>query len=288
MLLYNYKIPKEWISLMKTLYISDLDGTLLNPNAELTKRTTSIINDLTSQGVLFTVATARSIASVKYILKDLNLTLPIVLMNGVCVYDLTKHEYINVECLSKDNSKTLIDIIERNKLKGFLYTLADGKLATYYEDLSNRALKDFYQERVDKFKKPFTQVENFSECIDEPIIYFTLMDYKENLEELNQIVEKLPNINSVFYKDNYAKNMWYLEIFSENASKYHAVKFLRDYLMLDKIIGFGDNQNDMALFDACDNSYAVGNAIKDLKLKADNVIGTNTEDGVALWLEKNA
>lgn len=273
---------------MKTLYISDLDGTLLNPNAELTKRTTSIINDLTSQGVLFTVATARSIASVKYILKDLNLTLPIVLMNGVCVYDPTKHEYINVEGFSKENAKTLIDIIERNNLKGFLYTLSDGVLATYYEDLSNRALKDFYQERVDKYKKPFTQVTNFSECIDESIIYFTLMDHKENLEELSHIVEKLPNINSVFYKDNYSKDMWYLEIFSEKASKYHGVRFLRDDLMVDKIIGFGDNQNDMPLFEACDKGLAVSNAIEELKLKANDIIGANAEDGVALWLEENA
>lgn len=273
---------------MKTLYITDLDGTLLNPNAELSKRTITIINDLIQQGVLFTVATARSIASVKYILKDLNLTLPIVLMNGVCIYDTSKKEYIKVETFSKDNAKVLIDVIEENNLKGFLYTLSNGKLATYYEDLSNLVLKDFYQERVDKYNKPFTRVDNFSQCIDESIIYFTLMDRKENLEHLDQMVKKLPNINSVFYKDNYTKDMWYLEIFSENASKYHAVEFLRNNLSVDTIIGFGDNQNDMPLFDACDKSYAVRNAIQGLKLKADGIIGSNKDDGVTLWLEKNA
>lgn len=272
---------------MKTLYISDLDGTLLSHNATLSKRTVRIINELMSQGVLFTAATARSIASVKYILKDLELTLPIILMNGVCIYDPVKKDYINVETFSREDANILISMIEDNNLKGFLYTVNKGKLATYYEELSNRSLKGFYEERVNKYNKPFTKVDSFSTLINEPIIYFTLMDYKKNLEHLNQLVKKLPNINSVFYKDNYNKDMWYLEIFSKKASKSHAVQYLRSYLGIDSIVGFGDNQNDVALFDACDKSYAVENAISELKLKANGIIGSNTKDAVAVWLKEN-
>ena len=272
---------------MKTLYISDLDGTLLSPNVTVTKRTLRIINDLMHQGLLFTVATARSIASVKYILEDLDLTLPIILMNGVCIYDPANKDYIKIESFSRDDVDLLISIIEENHLKGFLYTINNGKLATYYEELSNRALKDFCEERVSKYNKAFVQVNNFSSLADDTIIYFTLMDYKNNLDRLYQIVKKLPNINSVLYKDNYNPDMWFLEIFSKNASKYHSVQFLRSYLSVDSIIGFGDNQNDMPLFDACDKSYAVGNAIDELKLRADGVIGRNTEDAVAIWLNNN-
>ncbi|NLO08626.1 MAG: HAD family hydrolase [Clostridiales bacterium] len=272
---------------MKTLYISDLDGTLLSPNVTLTKRTVSILNDLMSQGLLFTVATARSIASVKHILKDLELTLPIILMNGVCIYDPLKKNYVKVESFGREDVSKLISMIEENHLKGFLYTVKNGKLATYYEELSNKALKDFHDERVSKYNKSFIQIDDFSSLVDEPLIYFTLMDYKENLEQLNEIAKELPNINSVFYKDNYSKNMWYLEIFSKNTSKYHAVQFLRNHLSLDTIVGFGDNQNDMALFDACDKSYAVENAIYDLKLRADGIIGRNTDDAVAIWLNSN-
>lgn len=271
----------------KTLYISDLDGTLLDPDVKLSDRTINILNELIDKGVLFTVATARSIASVKYILKDLNLTLPIILMNGVGVYDPIKKDYIKVETLSKEDVRLLISIIKENHLKGFMYTLSKGKLATYYEDLSNKALKDFYEERINKYNKSFIQVDSFSSLIDEPVIYFTLMDYKENLTQLNNIINKLPNINSVFYKDNYTEDMWYLEIFSKEASKYHGVQFLRKHLSVDKVIGFGDNKNDISLFEACDKCYAVENAIEELKLIADGVIGKNTEDGVALWIKQN-
>lgn len=275
------------MKLNKTLYISDLDGTLLSPSVTLTKRTVRILNDLMSQGVLFTAATARSIASVKYILKDLDLTIPVILMNGVCIYDPVNKDYLKVETFNREDVSILIDIIEKNHLKGFLYTINNGQLFTYYEELSNKALKVFYEERVKLYNKVFTRIDNFASLVEEPIIYFTLMDHKENLEQLNQMVKTLPNINSVFYKDNYSKDMWYLEIFSREASKYHAVQFLRNHLAVDTVIGFGDNQNDIALFDACDHSYAVENAIDELKQRADGVIGSNTKDAVAVWLEQN-
>jgi hydroxymethylpyrimidine pyrophosphatase-like HAD family hydrolase len=43
----------------------------------------------------------------------------------------------------------------------------------------------------------------------------------------------------------------------------------------------------MALFDACDKSYAVENAINELKIRADGIIGRNTEDAVAIWLNNH-
>lgn len=274
-------------SASKTLYISDLDGTLLNNDATISERTVKILNDLMDRGVLFTVATARTIASVKYILKDLKLNLPLILMNGVCIFDPENKKYINTETLSTEDVSLLISLIEEYDLKGFMYTMNDGELATYYEELSNKALKDFHDERVKRYNKPFTHVDKFSVLKDEPVIYFVLIDYKENLNHIYRLTETLPNINSVFYKDNYSKDMWYLEIFSRKASKYHAVNFLRRYLQVNNVVGFGDNQNDMFFLEACDKFYAVENAIEELKLRADGIIGKNSEDGVALWLKQN-
>lgn len=273
---------------MKTLYISDLDGTLLRPNVELSKNTVTILNELVEKGVLFTVATARSIASVRHILKDVSISLPIILMNGVCIYDWSRKEYIRVEFFSREDTAVLMSFIRNNHLKGFVYTIKDGELSTYYEELSNQALKSFHDERVDRYKKNFTRVDSFSQLSGEPVIYFTLMDSHENLEEINRIVEKMDHLNCVFYKDNYTPDMWYLEIFSKNASKYHAVNFLRNYLKAETIVCFGDNRNDLSLFEASDEKYAVANAVEELKAKADAVIGSNTNDGVAVWLKLNS
>ena len=72
---------------MKTLFLSDLDGTFLNSCGKITKRSAEIISNLTNSGVLFTVATARTYATVMEMFKDINLPCPLVLMNGVTIYD---------------------------------------------------------------------------------------------------------------------------------------------------------------------------------------------------------
>jgi hydroxymethylpyrimidine pyrophosphatase-like HAD family hydrolase len=168
-----------------------------------------------------------------------------------------------------------------------VYTIKNGVMSTYYEDLNSKALYDFYKERVDLYQKRFTQVDHFSSLSKEPIIYFSLMDHKEALEPIHEFLQAIPDLNCTFYKDNYSPDFWYLEIFSKTASKYHAVKYLREQLGFERIVCFGDNRNDLPLFEACDYRIAVGNAVTELQDKADQIIGKNTDDGVANWLRNN-
>ena len=272
---------------MKTLYVSDLDGTLLQPNVELSKRTVTILNELIKQGMLFTVATARTIASVRHILKDVAIPIPIILMNGVCIYDLSKHKYINVEAFSEKSKTILLSAIKEHHLKGFAYAIKDDVLSTYYEDISAKPLHDFYQERVDRYNKCFTKVDDFAELKNIPLIYFSLMDTQENLEPVYRILKDIPELGCTFYKDNYTKDIWYLEIYNHQASKYHAVQYLRNYCGFDSVVCFGDNRNDIPMFEASDLKIAVANAFPELKKIADIIIGGNSEDGVAMWLKKN-
>jgi len=272
---------------MKTLYISDLDGTLLHPNVELSLNSVSIINQLIGQGMLFSVATARTIASTRPILKNVAVSMPIVLMNGVAIYDLNENKYVKIETFPQKSIDLLMSIIHDYHLKGFAYTITEGVMATYYEELKTKGMQDFYQERVDRYQKKFVQVDDFSSLSGEPMIYFSLLDQKDYLEPIYHLLESISELNCVFYKDNYSPDLWYLEIYSKTASKYHAVQYLRSYLNLDSIVCFGDNRNDLPLFEASDRKIAVGNAVEELQAKADLIIGMNYEDGVANWLMKN-
>ena len=78
-----------------------------------------------------------------------------------------------------------------------------------------------------------------------------------------------------------------MECFSKNASKYHAALYLKEHFGFDKVVGFGDNLNDIPLFNACYECYAVENANNELKRLATGVIKSNQQDGVARWLENN-
>ncbi len=272
---------------MKTLYVSDLDGTLLNKNAELSQYTIETINELIKKGLYFTVATARSAGTADSILKELCLTLPVILMNGVLVYDISSKRYLNVEYLPADVTASICQILKDCQLTGFMYQVKDHTLTTYYERFVNTAQKDFYEERVNKYRKVFIQVDSFSQVNPAHIIYFALLDTRERLEPAYQSLKSHKDIALAFYKDIYTEDLWYLEIFSVHATKYNAVQYLRNQYDFDTIIGFGDNLNDLPLFKACDVTCAVNNAKQELKAAATHIIGNNTEDGVAGWIRRN-
>ncbi len=273
---------------MRTLYVSDLDGTLLNKDAELSPYTIETLNRLIQKGMEFTVATARSSGTADRILKELSLPLPVILMNGVLIYDTLSRHYSKVEYLSEDNLAFIHKVLKDSGLAGFMYEVKDHVLTTYYERLANEAQKDFYEERATKYHKIFTQVPDFTLVNREHIIYFALLDTREHLEPAYQILKNRRDIALAYYKDIYCEeDIWYLEIFSADATKYNAVQYLRQKYGFDKIVGFGDNLNDLPLFKACEITCAVNNAKDELKAAATHIIGSNTEDGVARWLRRN-
>ena len=73
----------------RTLYISDLDGTLLNEHSLISPTTAKQLNNLIEKGMLFSIATARTPATVVDLMSEVDLQLPVALMTGALVYDLS-------------------------------------------------------------------------------------------------------------------------------------------------------------------------------------------------------
>ena len=269
----------------KTLYISDLDGTLLNSNKDVSEYTRDTLNSLIKKGVHFSIATARTAASAVKILSGLNLNLPVLLMNGVVVYDIPNGNYIKIESIPQETVINVIRVLKEHSLTGFMYSINNNDLTTYYEALNTQALKDFYDERITRYYKSFEQTESFLDKVSTgKTVYFAVINEYDKLISAFNSLKKYPNIDSVLYRDIYANDQWYLEIHSNAASKYNAAKYLRKYGRFDKVVGFGDNLNDIPLFRACEESYAMSNAVEELKEMATGIIANNNEDGVARFI----
>ena len=87
----------------------------------------------------------------------------------------------------------------------------------------------------------------------------------------------------MFYSDNYT-GCYFLEVLSSEVNKGTAASFVKDYIGAEKMIAFGDNLNDIPLFEAADEAYAVSNGHERLKAIADGVIGDNNSDAVATFI----
>ena len=271
---------------MKRLFVSDLDGTLLNRAAKLNETSIEIINKCIDQGMDFTISTARTPATALKIVNSLNLKLPVTLMNGALIYDVIKNQYIKEEYMDELVVMVVLGLIKTRGLSCFLYGVKDGAFTAYYDSVESKSLNYFRNERIMKYDERYTEVEDLSLVAKDKILYCVLRESKEKLEGLKRELTVVRGVKAEFYPDVYNSEYYMMDIYSDAASKKDAIDMLRKLGEYDSVIGFGDNLNDKALLEACDYFYAVSNAHPEIQNMADSVIPSNEEDGVARYMEQ--
>lgn len=269
---------------MKTLYISDLDGTLLNKNAELTEHSAEIIANLIDNGMMFSVATARSQSSVN-ILNRLNIQLPCVQLNGVLIYDFKTKSYIDCTPMDTDTARNVLQILRDFDRMSFVYQFdTDCGINVEFERLTNDVERAFFDARKEQDYKSFRQVPTITVNDSDKVIYFTMVDSYERLFPIYSEIKKLPLAKATLYSDNYS-DLYFLEVFSVNATKANGVTKIKKLVGADRVVAFGDNLNDIDMLKAADVGIAVGDCVEEVRQYADLLIGNSYENGVAEYLQ---
>lgn len=268
---------------MRTLYLTDLDGTLLNKESKLSKTSIEIINAFIKNGGLFSYATARSFNSASIITENLNISLPVIIYNGGFIYDATEKCFIKKTLFSKPEIATLVEITKSSGLTPLVYTLIDGKEKILWNNNSNlsQGFKYYLSNRANDNR--LTPVNSLEESLNGDIFYMTFI---ESFNDLNPLYEKIKNdtdFNIVFQQEIYREEYW-CEIMPKSSTKSNAAKKLKELLCCDELVVFGDSLNDIPMFKVADKSFAVQNANDELKQIATEVIGYNYNDSVALKL----
>ena len=263
-----------------TLYISDLDGTLLTNDAKVSSLSKKLLNEALDDKINFTIATARTPATVINILDRINFSLPIITMNGAAIYDLNKKEYIHTNYINPKLVKEINTIINKHNMNAFIYTLKENHLYIYHKDLANSAQREFYYGRNTNPYKTFINGDLDSNA---KVLHFALLDSKENIDTLYNEIIKIPNLYVVKYKDTYI-DCYCLEIYDITTSKANAINYLKNKYNFNKLITFGDNVNDIPMFKISDECYAVANAVDELKKISTSTIDSNTNDAVAKFI----
>lgn len=267
---------------MNTLYVSDLDGTLLNDTPTTSDYTNRTIDRLNDSGIIFSCATARSYTTMKKVTKGLNIKYPMVVHNGVFIVD-TNGEILLKNVFSKTDARFILDTLLKYNVYPLVYSLIDSKENfSYIKDKVNKETKAFLDERkTDKRNRP---VESIEQLYDGDIYYFTIIGEQSKCEPLYELFKD--KFQCYSQHDMYSNAHW-LEITSKQATKANAVMQLKNMLSCDSIVAFGDGINDIEMFNIADHCYAVENAVDELKHICTNVIDSNLHDGVARWLLQN-
>jgi len=270
----------------RILYVTDLDGTLLNSNGEVSQTSLKILKKQIEKGTLFSIATARNLQAAKRLISEIPINIPIILNNGIGFYDLNKEQYLKINEFPISQLNHLIKIFDEYKSYGFMYALKDGDIHFIYNNLDDPSDLEYFKERHLLYKGRCHQYDDFAQVPKDgyTILYFVLYDSFERIKNVehcildNPILKCVPNKN--VYKDNY-----FLDIFSSKASKAIAIKELKELIDADEVIAFGDNFNDIEMLQSADRSYVPENGVPEAKAVATSVISSFDDDGVAKFIE---
>jgi 5-amino-6-(5-phospho-D-ribitylamino)uracil phosphatase len=271
------------------IYISDLDGTLLNDKAQLSEYSKNELNTLIENGLKFTVASARSVVSIKRVLNGLNLQLPIIEFNGAFITDFHEEKHLVINSIDADIVPELLVIIRNHSNEPFISTFNGYEDKLYYEKILNDGMKWYIHDRRRNFDKRLTSIENLYDHISENIVCFTVINKKKLLMDLySELKSKFKNKIEILMMDNEYSSEWcWLTIQNSKAKKDMAIIDLLKMFNISSndLVVFGDNLNDISMFLISKYSIAVENAAEEVKRIATQIIGSNNDDSVVKYIK---
>jgi len=272
--------PKEF------LFVSDLDGTLLEPEGKFPQESIDRLNRLIDRGLHFSIATARNHDSAYQILNKLNIKLPVILFNGVYLSEFHSGETIVMSgLLSKEIKLDLFTIANSRGLTPFVYTYGERQ-HLYHGEPRNQAAYHYIRTLSNDNRLRYTP-DFFS--LKEQVSGLLFIDTRRVLKPLHDILaEKYPdNLNMYFQEDISNPGFYWLQIYRNGSNKGIMLKQLAERLKfpLSKVVAFGDYVNDLDMFEVAGTSIAMANALPQVKNAATHIIGSNEEGAVIEYLE---
>lgn len=261
---------------MIKLICSDIDGTLLNAERELSERTISEFDKLKNKLPIVLIS-ARMPSAMRHLQKQLDIqNQPIVAYNG---------GLISVNNITKQSTTIPFELVKEI----VTFNIHNLHLSLYHNDdwyapqVDHWAEREINNTKVNPTIKSNKDVLNLWKRTNTGAHKIMCMGDAELVGKFyHQLAEKFPDdIHLYRSKDTY------IEIAPKQISKKSAIEFLiasEFDLDLSNVLSFGDNYNDIKMLQASGLGVAVGNAREEVKLVADKIIGNAKEDGVAEFL----
>ena len=253
------------------LVVSDLDGTLLNQNSQISDETRNAIRKLIENGVDFAIATGRGIGSVRAFKERIGHDIYLICNNGANIYNKNE-EVIFERVMSSEVIEKLIKYFREKKV-------------TY---------NGFYQKNLftdEGTKESVLTIEtgfNFVRLKEaETFPFMTKMIVKDDPEVIRHLRDDMKNQFSHLVDITISQPRC-LDIVDKDCSKGKGIKLISQKLNipLENIMAFGDGENDFDMLQAVGHPVVMENGLDSLKEKIKNRAPKNTDNGVAKYLEE--
>ncbi|WP_041593752.1 Cof-type HAD-IIB family hydrolase [Mycoplasmopsis cynos] len=270
----------------------DLDGTLLNSQKQITEKTLLCIKKLQAKGKKVGIITGRPYFFAKYENHLINADFPLIGCNGALIYDFKKNEIIYKNPINKNATIEIFDKLIKNNITFLLYTTEEifgfysiNEYPNWFNWLNNsiNKLPDKFKFKFNAYKYKFN--ENDFEIQQFDIIKILVIVSDSDLTYVHSFCDELRNIKGI-YTIKSQSNV--IDIMPNDCSKGEALNMLSKIQNIDlnKTIVFGDEHNDISMFNVSKYSVAMGQANLEIKNAATFITLSNNDDGIYDFFEK--
>ncbi len=267
------------------LIVFDLDGTLLNRASEISDYTSDTLRLLSERNIAYTVATGRTLHGARAVLEGHRFELPQAYKNGVMIWHPEEQRLSSGAMLTRDELDVVVHSCIQQILAPLVFTLDAVHGSTVYHpaprsDIESALLRSFVtEERINA--RPLDELP-----ANASISHVNAIGPGRAIEAVVASVSDEPHLVAYSGVAIEGEDWRWIDIHHSDASKGGAIRTLKKLLGLERVICFGDSDNDLSMFKAADESYAPENANSELKSAATAVIGHHDEEGIARFLRE--
>lgn len=224
MLVNSARLPRRRIK--DVLFTAELDDMLSPISEQLSAFSKIEINRMISEGLKFTLVTMRTPASLIEILSEVQLNLPVVVMNGAALYDFRENSYVRAYIISRESCEKVRAAVSAAGMNVFTNALCDDSLVIYYDRLQNEAEQAIFSSLK---KSPYRNYLNRAPQPEDRVIYLMIIDETEKIESLYYSLthsETGAMLKIITYPSQDYPGFSYIKIYNKNAGKEHMVEML--------------------------------------------------------------
>lgn len=225
------------------LFISGLDDTLLDSEYHLNDYCKVELNRMIDEGLNFTLSTMRPPASIMEPMKDINLKLPVIAMDGAVLYDTRDKHFLEKIEISNNDSIMIKKLLEENKIIYFANVVIDDTLLIFYNQTPENQLDKTQSLLIEDLRKsPYRNYIKRSLPETENTVYFMLFYPENTAKHIYEILLKnklTDNFKILIYPSKDFKGYSYIKIFNKYATKENMISLLQRRLQIDKVLTFG-------------------------------------------------
>ena len=227
------------------------------------------LNDLYQREAKVVLISKRSILEEK-LFTEVKITKPVILMDGVCIYEAKNNEYI-YSCDFDANTKiTINNFLKESPYDVFTYVIHDQRLACHYMHLNTEAAIDYYIDEKSKCSYPFIN----SPVLDHnDIAMFDVIIKASEYESFSNTIFGIVKEKSIIVKASALNNEYLLvKIKPYNGRRCETIKHLSCYDSCDYKVAFISSPVDLALAKMADYKICLVSCDEEVKEVCDHVV----------------